>query len=118
MKKKNARLSKAKSSAITRAQFTAGEIQPPIVTGQCAEVLSYLQAKSSVISFELTAGAQIPEAAARIHDLRAKGFNIQTKIEPEIVYCGKVRRNVARYSLASPSWPAPGFLCDATEGEK
>jgi hypothetical protein len=118
MKKTNARPSKAKSSAITHAQFTGGESQPPIVTGQCAEVLSHLKAKPSVISFELTAGAQIPEAAARIHDLRAKGFNILTTIEPEIVYCGKVRRNVARYSLASPTWPAPGFLRDELEGGK
>lgn len=118
MKKKNARPSKAKSSANTRAKSTATENQPPIVTGQCGEVLSYLQAKPSVISFELTAGAQIPEAAARIHDLRAKGFNILTKIEPEIVYCGKVRRNVARYTLASPSWPAPGFLDGPKGGGK
>ena len=118
MKKKNARPSKAKSSANSRAQSTAGDNTPPIVTGQCAEVLSYLLAKPSVISFELTAGAQIPEAAARIHDLRAKGFNILTKIEPEIVYCGKVRRNVARYTLASPSWPAPGFFGDSKEGGK
>lgn len=79
--------------------------KPPIVTGQCAEVLS----------FRLTAELAIPEAAARVHDLRGMGFDIITTILPAVVFRGRIRRNVARYSLGVPHWPAPGFLIDDTK---
>lgn len=82
----------------------------PIVTGQCAEVLAVLQAEGSVISLHLTADLAIPEAAARIHNLRGMGFNIMTTILPEVIFRDRIRRNVARYDLGIPAWPAPGFL--------
>ncbi|MCG9093762.1 helix-turn-helix domain-containing protein [Laribacter hongkongensis] len=92
--------------------------EAPAVTGQCAQVLNILrQHPEGVLSLELTANAAIPEAAARIHNLRHKGFNVITRIEPEIRFRGATRRNVARYSLGVPAWPAPGFFSD-TEGRQ
>ncbi len=84
--------------------------KPPAVSGQCAEVLELLRTEGVVLSFRLTAELAIPEAAARVHDLRALGFNVQTTILPEVVFRGRIRRNVALYSLGVPSWPAPGFM--------
>ena len=83
-----------------------------MVTGQCADVLQVIRERQPVPSFELTANLAIPEAAARVHDLRAKGFNILTVILPEFEFRGVIRRNVARYSLGVPEWPRPGFLDD------
>lgn len=92
--------------------------EAPAVTGQCAQVLNILrQHPEGVLSLELTANAAIPEAAARIHNLRHKGFNVITRIEPEIRFRGATRRNVARYSLGVPAWPAPGYFSD-TEGQQ
>ncbi|GHU18704.1 hypothetical protein FACS189475_04620 [Betaproteobacteria bacterium] len=79
----------------------------PIVTGQCAEVLALIRERQPVLSFVLTADHAIPEAAARVHDLRNLGFNIQTRIVPEIVFRGRVRKNAALYSLGSPEWLNP-----------
>ena len=84
--------------------------RPPAVTGQCAEVLELLRAEGAVLSFRMTAELAIPEAAARVHDLRGMGFHVQTTILPEVEFRGRIRRNVALYSLGVPSWPAPGFL--------
>lgn len=84
--------------------------RPPAVTGQCAEVLELLRTEGAVLSFRLTAELAIPEAAARVHDLRGMGFNIITTILPEVAFRGRIRRGVARYSLGVPSWPAPGFM--------
>lgn len=84
--------------------------RPPAVTGQCAEVLELLRTEGAVLSFRLTAELAIPEAAARVHDLRGMGFNIITVIIPAVEFRGRIRRNVALYSLGVPSWPAPGFM--------
>lgn len=84
----------------------------PMVTGQMAEVLKIIRERQPVPSFELTANLAIPEAAARVHDLRSKGFNILTVIESEFEFRGVIRRNVALYSMGSPEWPAPGFLAE------
>ena len=84
--------------------------RPPAVSGQCAEVLELLRNEGAVLSFRMTADLAIPEAAARIHDLRGMGFNVLTVILPEVEFRGRLRRNVALYSLGVPSWPAPGFL--------
>jgi hypothetical protein len=97
---------------------TANHATPPMVTGQCAEVLHLLRTLQPVPSFTLTADHAIPETAARIHDLRAKGFNILTVIEPKFQFRGVIRRNVARYSLGVPEWPAPGFLDDQGGGDE
>lgn len=84
--------------------------KPPTVTGQCAEVLELLRAEGAMLSFRLTAELAIPEAAARVHDLRGMGFNIITTILPTVEFRGRIRRNVARYTLGVPHWPAPGWL--------
>lgn len=91
---------------------TANHDRPPMVTGQCAEVLHLLRTLQPVPSFVLTADHAIPEAAARIHDLRAKGYHVLTVIDPTFEFRGVIRRNVAMYSLGTPEWPAPGFLDD------
>ena len=73
-------------------------------------MLELLRNEGAVLSFRMTAELAIPEAAARVHDLRAMGFNVQTTILPEVEFRGRIRRNVARYSLGVPHWPAPGFM--------
>lgn len=82
----------------------------PMVTGQCAQVLNLIRDMQPVPSLEISIVHAIPELAARVHDLRAKGFNIVSVILPAYEFRGKFRRNVAKYSLASPEWPRPGFL--------
>lgn len=88
----------------------------PLVTGQSAQVLSLIRQHQPLLSLVLTADHAIPEAAARVHDLRAKGYNIQTQIIPEVRFRGAIRRKVAMYSLGTPEWPAPG-LFDRDRGE-
>jgi len=84
--------------------------RPPMVTGQCAQVYKIISEQGPVLSFTMTADYAIPEAAARVHDLRAKGFNIVTQIHSAIEFRGSIRRNAATYSMGVPEWPAPGFL--------
>ncbi|HLO61715.1 MAG TPA: helix-turn-helix domain-containing protein [Azonexus sp.] len=93
--------------------FNTGNHTQPTPTGQCAQVLSLIEQSQPLISFTLTADHAIPEAAARIHDLRCMGFNILTTIHPAIEFRGQVRRNVASYSLGTPAWPRPGFIYGA-----
>lgn len=81
----------------------------PIVTGQCAQVLELIRRYQPILSLELTANHAIPEAAARIHDLRNQGFNIVTTIIPEVIFRGHIRKNVAKYSLGTPEWNRPKF---------
>lgn len=90
---------------------------PPTVTGQCAEVLGLIRQYQPVVSFVLTADHAIPETAARVHNLRAMGFNIVTTILPEVEFRGVIRRNAALYSLGSPEWPRPGFLDEEGSGD-
>lgn len=85
---------------------------PPLVTGQCFEVHGLIRQLQPVMSFVLTADHAIPEAAARVFDLRAMGFNVQTTILPAVEFRGRIRRNVALYSLGTPEWPRPGFFDD------
>lgn len=98
-------------SNISATKYIADITNTPMVDGQCAEVLSIIR-KGPVLSLVLTADHAIPEAAARVYDLRARGFNIITNIQSEIVFRGKVRKKVALYSLGHPEWPRPGFLSD------
>lgn len=78
----------------------------PAVSGQCAAVLELIRKHQPLLSFVLTADHAIPEAAARVHDLRCMGWNIQTRIASAVEYRGRIRRNVAFYSLGSPEWQA------------
>lgn len=90
---------------------SASRSTPPLVSGQAAQVLSLIREHQPVLSFFLTADRAIPEAAARVHDLRAAGFNVITTIKSEVVFRGAIRRKAAFYSLGTPEWPAPGFCC-------
>ena len=93
---------------IARSVNTAHQ-STPIITGQCAEVLELIRKHQPLLSFVLTADHAIPEAAARVHDLRAMGFNIRTTIVCEVEFRGTIRRKAAFYSIGMPEWPAPGF---------
>lgn len=130
---KNARPQKAGTSAVDKRDFTASnELFPellapttrgvapsvgaisdeaprvaPAVSGQCARVLELIRKHQPLLSFVLTADYAIPEAAARVHDLRAKGFNVVTMIVPEVVFRGVTRRNAAFYSIGFPEWGEP-----------
>jgi len=95
----------------------SSERKPPVITGQCAEVYNLISQHQPLLSFVITAEHAIPEAAARVHNLRAKGFNILTTILPEVEFRGSIRRNAALYSLGSPEWPAPGFFENAEVSE-
>ena len=89
---------------------SASRTTPPIVSGQCAQVLDLIRKHQPILSFVLTADHAIPEAAARVHDLRALGFDVRTRIVPKVIFRGRERRNAAFYSLSVPEWPAPGFV--------
>lgn len=81
----------------------------PTVSGQCSQVLELIRRHQPLLSLELTANHAIPEAGARVHDMRSIGFNIVTTIIPEIVFRGVTRRKVAKYSLGAPEWHRPEF---------
>ena len=83
------------------------EHKPPIVSGQCAQVLNLIRECQPILSMTMTADHAIPEAAARVHDLRAMGFNVLTTIHSSVIFRGVERRNVASYSLGSPEWVPP-----------
>jgi hypothetical protein len=95
---------------VGKAESSNSNPTPPVVTGQCGQVYGLIEQKPGILSLEITAGCAIPELAARVHDLRAKGFNIITTIHPVVVFRGVERRNVASYSLGSPNWLRPGFF--------
>ncbi len=100
----------AGASTTSKTTVDSRNLTPPIVTGQRAEVLGLIRQFQLVLSFVLTADHAIPEAAARVHELRAMGFNIMTLIKPTVVFRGAIRRNAALYSLGTPEWPRPGFF--------
>lgn len=79
-------------------------------TGQLGKVLNLIHRHQPLLSLRLTADYAIPEAAARVHDLRAAGLNVLTTIHPAVIFRGVERRNVAGYSLGTPEWPRPGFF--------
>lgn len=80
---------------------------PPVLRGQCAQVVELIKQCQPFLSSHLTADHAIPEAAARGHDLRSMGFNIITTMVPEVAFRGRTRKNVALYSLGSPQWRPP-----------
>ncbi len=84
--------------------------KPPIVTGQCSQVLALIRQHQPILSLVMTSDNAIPEAAARVHDLRGMGFNVLTTIHATVVFRGVERRKVASYSLGTPEWPRPGFF--------
>ena len=101
----------------SKTSLDSRNLTPPMVTGQCAEVFGLIRQLQPVVSFVLTADHAIPEAAARVHNLRAMGFNILTTMLPEVEFRGVIRRNAALYSLGSPEWPRPGFFEEEGSGD-
>lgn len=81
--------------------------KPPIVTGQAAEVLALIRAYAPILNVALKIEHGITESAARVHELREMGFNIQTRILPSITFRSRERRNVAEYSMGIPEWSRP-----------
>jgi hypothetical protein len=106
-KRDNAR---GQAGKVGKAENTQTDRTPPIVTGQCAQVYGLIKNHPGILSLTMTANHAIPEAAARVHNLRAMGFNIMTTIHPTVIFRGVERRNVASYSLGSPEWQRPGFF--------
>ena len=80
--------------------------KPPLVSGQCAEVLAMLLEHCPMLAIELPAMG-IPQYCARIHDLRAKGYNIISTIEYDVSYQGRIYSRAARLSLGTPLWGEP-----------
>ncbi|ENO3941155.1 helix-turn-helix domain-containing protein [Aeromonas veronii] len=107
MSQKEQAVVQSSASAFERGQHNASH-KPPIVSGQQAEVLSILR-RSPTLSLNLTADYAIPEAAARIHELRERGFNIETVLQDSVIFRGRERHGVALYVLKHPEWPRPGF---------
>ena len=103
---------KKEKAAPARAAFRNTKPVPhstrPIVSGQTAEVLSLIRQHQPILSFVLTADYAIPEAAARVHDLRELGFNIITHIKFGVMFRGRLRRKAAYYSLGTPEWKGGG----------
>lgn len=83
---------------------------PPASTGQCGQVLHLIRQHQPLLSLRLTADYAIPEAAARVHDLRAAGWDVLMAIHPTVIFRGVERRNVASYSLGTPEWLRPAFF--------
>lgn len=100
----------ASPGTASNAAFDSCNPKSPIIGGQCAKVLPLIRQHQSGLSFFLMADNAIPEAAARVHDLRGMGFNIRGTIVPEWECRGVTHRTIELYSLGSPEWPAPGFL--------
>ena len=83
-------------------------VKPREPDGQTGQVLRLIREHGSILSLVLTADYAIPEAAARVHDLRAAGWSIITTIIPRVTFRGAERRNIAAYSLGVPAWVPPG----------
>ena len=110
MDSKNKRTAPEATGAAQETTSDNSDRTPPVVTGQCGQVLNLIRQYQLLLSFVLTADHAIPEAAARVHNLRAMGFIIRTTILPEVEFRGVIRRNAALYSFGSPEWPRPGFF--------
>ncbi|GBG03808.1 hypothetical protein AZSI13_31350 [Azospira sp. I13] len=114
----NKKAAPAGTGTASNAAFTGNDRTTPTVTGQAAQVLGLIRKYQPILSLHLTADHAIPQAAARIHGMRAMGFNILTTIRPSVVFRGRIRRNIAAYSLGVPEWPRPGFSTGAHESEQ
>lgn len=92
---------------------TQGHSTAPIVSGQCAEVLALIREHQPLLALALPFEYGIPQYAARIHDLRELGFNIQTRILSSVSFRDRERRNVAEYHIGTPEWPRPDWQSSA-----
>jgi len=99
-------------STSTASQLAFSFVDAPLVKprdpeGQVGQVLRLIREHQPLLSLILTADYAIPEAAARVHDLRAAGWNVITTILPRVNFRGAERRKVAMYSLGVPEWVPP-----------
>ena len=101
---------RGQAGKVGKAEINGANRTPPVTTGQVGQVYGLIKNHPGIWSLTMTADHAIPEAAARVHDLRAMGFNILTTIHPTVIFRGVERRNVASYSLGTPEWPRPGFF--------
>lgn len=82
----------------------------PTPTGQAATVLSLIREHPGVLCIRLNIEFGITQAGARVHELRAAGFNIISQHHDRVFYGDRDRRNVVSYSLGTPEWPRHGFF--------
>ncbi|BEE03060.1 helix-turn-helix domain-containing protein [Aeromonas veronii] len=78
----------------------------PIVTGQKAKILRLLR-QGPVLGLSLKMEHGISESGARIHYLRAMGFNIKTYMQIHVKYLGRKYQKAAIYVLEHPEWSPP-----------
>lgn len=92
--------------------FDSHHSTAPQVTGQCAEVFNHIRNDGPILSFVLTVDYAILEVVVCVYDLCCKGFNILTTIKPAVTFRGRIRYNVALYSLGSSAWLRFGFFVE------
>ena len=83
---------KAKTTQLALSFDGTPRVKPRDPDGQ---VLRLVRERGPVLRLELTANRAISEAAARVHELRAAGWNVLTKIHPRIIFRGVELRKVA-----------------------
>lgn len=86
------------------AQFISNK--PPQVFGQHAFVLELIQEHQPILALSIKFDFDVPEAGARISELRDMGFQIKSSKVPPLIFHGKQRRNAVNLSLDSPAWSA------------
>ena len=98
---------KAKTTQLAFSFGDVSPVKPHDPVGQVGQVLHLIRERGPILSLVLTADHAIPETAARVHDLRAAGWNIRTVMNPRVVFRGIERRNIASYVMGSPEWVHP-----------
>ncbi|WP_421214768.1 helix-turn-helix domain-containing protein [Aeromonas jandaei] len=78
----------------------------PTVNRRQAKILNLLR-QGPMSSLAFTYEHKLTRAAARIFELRQKGFNITTHIKLDVQYRGDLYPKAATYVLEHPEWSAP-----------
>ncbi|MGL5289310.1 MAG: helix-turn-helix domain-containing protein [Aeromonas sp.] len=81
---------------------------PPRVSGQLADTLSILR-RGPVSTLEFIHAHRITRSSARVHELRALGFNITTHTRRDLPYQGHQYHGIAVYVLQHPEWSQPSY---------
>lgn len=77
--------------------------KPPALAGQHKQIIVMLQeAREPILSLSLQ--RQFPQIGARVHELRAMGFNIMSIKQNPIVFDGVRRIGCVSYILGVPNW--------------
>ena len=81
--------------------------KPPLLSGQHAQVLKVLQeAREPILSLKLQRA--FPQVGARVHELRAMGFNIMSIKQKPLLFDGARRIGCVSYVLGLPNWKGGG----------